>query len=337
MVSIIFDSLNRYGLIMINLWLSKNYITGGNIYSNMVFDVLHTKGFNIDKKYAYTPYQGRGASYIDTLYTYFFRTSQINDIDIMEYNTFTRCSRSYKGKKIVTLFHYDVSESPRKIKRRFFFNRFKKLSKDASMVVISNYWKDFLLSMDIDDVTVIHCGYETEKYKPYISKQDLFTSFGLPDKPIIYLGKNSTSKTLEAYRLLKPLESDYLIVTTGPRTDFHGPVHLNMDFKTYVSFLHYCSVVVLLPQFDEGWSRIAHESIICGSPVIGNGRGGMRELLEGCNQIIVDDNDTQNILKLVDEVVSSGVRVGEKDHLHAKSFNIERFGDQWEMLINKFL
>ena len=161
--------------------------------------------------------------------------------------------------------------------------------------------------------------------------------FSLPDKPVIYLGKNSKPKTYEAYRLVRPLARDYLIITTGPVKEFDGPVHLDLDFPGYSSLLHFCSVTLLLPGFSEGWSRIAHESLICGTPVIGNGKGGMRELLEKTHQVICSQNRPGEILRLIAGITGSAKRVDQKDLLYARRFDLDYFGNQWERLVKELL
>lgn len=322
---------------MINFWFSKDYMTGGNIYNRMVFDVLKNKGFDIVEKKAYTPYHGKGFTYLNALVTYLLKTSRVHELDIMDYSAAAWCSPRHRAKRVIILFHFDLEETRKKKKHRFFFNRFLKNARDARIIVIAPYWKNYLLSRGLSNIEVIYCAYDVDKYKPYISKQDFLKKFALADKPIIYLGKNSKPKTFDAYQIVKPLENDYLIITTGPVKEFNGPVHLDLDFNAYSSLLHFCTLTLLLPRFSEGWSRIAHESLICGSPVIGNGKGGMRELLEKTNQIIMDENEPGEIRRLIKEITASAKRVDQKDSLYARQFNLEYFGKQWETLIKNVL
>lgn len=312
-------------------------MTGGNLYNRMVFDVLKNRGFDIAARKAYTPYHGKGFTYLNALVTYLLKTSGTHDLDIMDHRTAAWCSPRLRAKRVIIMFHFDLEETPKKKKNRFFFNRFLKNAGDAQIVVIAQYWKNYLLSLGVKNLEVIYCAYDIGKYKPYISKQHFLRKFALADKPIIYLGKNSKSKTFNAYQIVKPLENDYLIVTTGPRKEFDGPVHLDLDFNAYTSLLHFCTLTLLLPRFSEGWSRIAHESLICGSPVIGNGKGGMRELLEKTNQIIIDENQPAEIRRLIKKIIASPKRVHQKDSLYARQFDLNYFGNQWEMLIKKVL
>jgi len=326
---------------MINFWFSKDYMTGGNIYNRMVFDVLKNRGFDIVEKKGYTPYHGKGFTYLNALYAYLGSAtsaySRSVELDIMDYSAASWCSRRHRAKRVIIMFHFDLEETKKKKKHQFFFNRFLKNAQNAQIVVISQYWKNYLLSLGLGNIEVIYCAYDVGRYKQYISKQDFLQKFGLPDKPIIYLGKNSKPKTLNAYKIVKSLENDYLIITTGPKKEFNGPVHLDLNFNAYSSLLHFCTVTLLLPKFSEGWSRIAHESLICGTPVIGNGRGGMRELLEKTNQIISDENQPAEIHRLIKKITASAERVRQKDSLYVRQFDLKYFGQHWETLIENLL
>jgi glycosyltransferase involved in cell wall biosynthesis len=321
---------------MINFWFRKdeNYISGGDIYNRLVFNVLKERGIDPIKKNGYCKfYQGRGSTYIDTLYTCALTGSKADDIDIMDYRTAMSCSRRHRGKRMIIMFHFDINETHKKRKHRFYFKRFLKNAKDAKIIVIAQYWKTFLKSFGINDIDIVYCAYDVDKYKQYISKEDFLKRFNLPDKPIIYLGKNSKAKTFTAYNTVKSLQAKYLLVTTGPRREFNGPVHLDLNFREYSSLLHLSNVTLLLPRFFEGWSRIAHESVICGTPVIGNGAGGMRELLEKTHQYILDETHPAEILGLIEEITASAKRVEKEDSLYAMTFNLKYFGDKWEKLV----
>jgi hypothetical protein len=98
-----------------------------------------------------------------------------------------------------------------------------------------------------------------------------------------------------------------------------------------VNLLSYSSLTLLLTPFEEGWSRIAHESILCKTPVIGNGSGGMRELLELTNQRIRRSDEFS--LDEIKYIVNSGERVKEKDLNQIKTFNLDYFKEEWKKVI----
>jgi glycosyltransferase involved in cell wall biosynthesis len=86
-----------------------------------------------------------------------------------------------------------------------------------------------------------------------------------------------------------------------------------------------------MSKFREGWNRTAHEAMLCKTPVIGSGLGGMRELLEGGSQIICEDFDD---LKERIWYVLDHPELGENGHAFAKQFTVKRFEEEWQNLID---
>ena len=72
--------------------------------------------------------------------------------------------------------------------------------------------------------------------------------------------------------------------------------------------------------------------MLCKTPVIGSGLGGMKELLEGGNQIICEDF---NDLKGQVSFALDRPEVGEKGFEFAKQFTVEKFNDAWVHLIER--
>ena len=66
-------------------------------------------------------------------------------------------------------------------------------------------------------------------------------------------------------------------------------INLDLERKEYLKLLKAASVVVAMSKFKEGWNRTVHEAMLCKTPVVGAPQGGMKELLEGGEQIICDD------------------------------------------------
>ena len=322
---------------MIHFWFSKKTMTGGNIYNHMVADALRTKGYTVKTRRAFTGYTGWGHTYINSAYTFLTQFSKPQDLDIMDYPVAARCSKLARGQRIIIMLHFDLQESRKKRKQRFFFNRFLKNAQKAQIVVIANHWKSFLEDKGLKKIEVIPCAFEIERYRQYTPASEFRKQHGLDDRPIIYLGKNATSKTLLSYRNLEALKDDFLLITSGPRREFIGPIHLNLDFKDYCSLLHAASVTVTLPQFDEGWSRIAHESLICGTPVIGSARGGLGELLRATHQLIMKENTAEILQRAVRQIIREGRDVPEEDQQFARSYTTEFFGHQWQTLVNSYL
>lgn len=59
------------------------------------------------------------------------------------------------------------------------------------------------------------------------------------------------------------------------------------EYEAYLQDVAHCEYTLALTRINEGWNRIAHESILLGTPVIGYANGGLGNLLVEANQIIV--------------------------------------------------
>lgn len=85
--------------------------------------------------------------------------------------------------------------------------------------------------------------------------------------------------------------------------------------------------------FKEGWCRTAHEAMLCKTPVVGSGMGGMRELLEGRKQIIC--SVLSNLKEYVEYAMSDST-IGKSGYSFASQeyFSLEFFKNKWVDLIN---
>jgi glycosyltransferase involved in cell wall biosynthesis len=319
----------------INFYFSSGELTGGYLYDEQVFNALKRADFNILKYNVFTIYKGRGQSYIDGFYSKLISYSRSEDIDIFDYTKSFWCTRRSKAERIIIFHHYDSTENGKQRKYELNFNRFLKNAQNATIVVVSEYWREKLLGYGLKDIQVIYNSFDRDKYQYFLPIDEFRKKFSLPDIPILYLGKNSIAKTLFAYNQLKSLGNDYLLITSGPRKEFDGPIFLKLTPLDYISLLHHSVACILFTDFVEGWSRIAHESILCGTPVIGNGSGGMKELLQQTNQIIMEELNIEKLKRSVDEIYKNCRRVEENDIKKIEKYDQKYFTQAWWNLVKE--
>jgi glycosyltransferase involved in cell wall biosynthesis len=316
----------------INFFQGNKVRSGGNIYDDYVYKILKSN-HNICYHKSFTNYRLIGHTYLDLIYSAFFNKSNQGEIDIMDYFTSTGFLHRLKGKRIIIFHHFDEHENNKPKKYNYLFKRFLKNAKNATVVVVSKYWYNFLKEKGVEDIQLIYNSFKNELYKPSLIQSEFLSKYNLENKPIIYIGKNSISKSLNAYQIIQHLNAKYHIITTGINQEFEGPLNLNLNFSDYVNLLHYSSCTLLLTDFKEGWSRIAHESLLCGTPVIGNGSGGMLELLKVTNQIIVDTKDKTKINQIVNKLILENKRVSENEIMNINIYDRNYFNEQWNNLI----
>ena len=123
-------------------------------------------------------------------------------------------------------------------------------------------------------------------------------------------------------------------VLKGKIKEFDGPINLELSFQEYVNLLFLSKITILLTNFAEGWNRIAHESLICDTPVIGlKGSGGMEELLTMSGQKILDKESLSNI----ENIINSTINHIDIDKKIIEKLNIDYFNKEWENIVDSIL
>jgi glycosyltransferase involved in cell wall biosynthesis len=244
-------------------------------------------------------------------------------------------------KNITVFHHYDPKKYPLLIsyfqKIGFLFLK-KNLKKIDKIIVVSKYWREFLIKKGFNErkIKVIYNPFEISKYID-ITKTEVIKfkhRYNLLNKPIIYIGNPQKIKgTDRVYEILKDM--DVYLVTSGKKNMDISSCHLDLSFEDYILLLHASSIVILMSRFKEGWNRVAHEAMLCKTPVIGSGKGGLGELLHGGGQIICDfsslKNEVENMLNnqnLIDDL-------GIKGQNFTKKFTVEKFINEWKDCIEE--
>jgi len=235
-------------------------------------------------------------------------------------------------RNIALFFHIDYEKIPNRWLSRILDHQFwKNIKKCDSVVVIAKYWDDFMKERGVENTTIIRHGLKSSEFVFTENEIAEFKKkYALTKKPIIYLGNCQESKGVrEAYEALKKLP--YHLVTSGKKEAEIPAEHLELPYREYLRLLKSASVVLTMSKFLEGWNITAHEAMLCKTPVIGTGSGGMRELLEGGNQIVCED--FAKLPECVDLAIRNGENLGKAGFAYAKDLSFERFKREWIDLI----
>ncbi len=246
-----------------------------------------------------------------------------------------------KGKNLALIHHFDFSDSPLILRIIFFFLEkisYYNLKKADAIVTVSEYWEKYFLDRGYSNVYKIYNAFNLADFN--ISEDEVLEfkkRFNLEGKPIIYMGNCQKAKGVaETFRVLKDL-SVYLI-TSGEQRVKIPAMNLNLEYRDYLKLLKASSMVITMSKFKEGWCRTAHEAMLLKTPVIGSGLGGMKELLEGGNQIICGDfNFLKEKVEYLLNRPEERKRIGETGFDYAKNFTLERFEKEWLNLIKELI
>lgn len=246
-----------------------------------------------------------------------------------------------KGRKMLVIYHIDPSVWPawqrivyQALRKYIYWN----IRNVDGVITISKYWQDHFLDRGFKNVYKIYCPFVMEDFT--LDEEEVLQfkkKFRLGDKPIIYLGNCQKEKgVMEAYEALKDL--DLHLVTSGEPMVQLPALNLNLSRREYLCLLKASVVALTMSKFKEGWCITAHEAMLLQTPVIGSGLGGMRELLEGGNQVVCED------FRLLREKVEYFLRnpdarnaAGKMGYEYAKNFSLERFENAWVRLIKNHL
>jgi glycosyltransferase involved in cell wall biosynthesis len=306
---------------------------GGNIYQKAVIAAL-SKEFdveNFDVAPKILPKAYRPRTILNILNT----NSKINNVDIWIRNYLGIVGMKFvkkQAKNIALLFHIDYDFMPNKRLSLMFDKYFwKNLKKCETVVVIAEFWKKYLSERGINNSHVIQPAQDISKFSfKEAEVEEFIRKYSLSDKPIIYLGNCQKEKGVkEAYESLKSFP--YHLVTSGKKEIDIPAKNLNLDYREYLLLLKASSVVLTMSHFLEGWNITAHEAMLCRTPVIGSGRGGMEELLEGGKQLIC--KDFSELPEMISYALENAEKLGDDGYEHGKRFTVEKFDQQWTNLV----
>jgi len=315
-------------------WREEDYRDGGYVYENYVRNILKIRHeLHItylsrgDHKFKLVKFVQFCRYILNNLMIKFKGEITIRDVYSTVFAPFDK-----KRKNVVVIHHLETSKSRHKIFYRFLFRRFfKKVCSADGVVVVSEYWKDILEKAGCKNVSLIYnsfniniCEFEEKELSDFQKR------LGIPrGKAIIYLGNAIEKKGyLEAYKALKDI--DVVFVATGRQKVDLPIIQKFLSYSDYLKLLKISSLVLTMSKFDEGWCRTAHEALLCGTPVIGTGRGGMRELLEKGGQIICDD--FADLRPKVLDLLNKGemlADIGKKGREFAQKFTLDYFETSW--------
>lgn len=316
---------------------------GGDKYIGCAQQALKAD-FNVETIDIRAKYFGerRYLKFIELFYN-LFKLKGKKDIWIRDfYSAVTLDKKRTAGKNIVIIFHIDflkfplLSRIPLYLAEKIFL--YRKLRQADAIVVASDYWKNYFLEKGYENIYKIYCGFNISDFN-FTEEEitDFRKKHKIDGKPVIYLGNCQRWKgAADAYNELKDINAHF--VTSGRRQIKIGAMNLDLNYKDYLRLLKCSSVALTMSQFKEGWCMTTHEAMLCKTPVIGSGQGGMRELLEGGGQIICEDfkrlkEKVEFLLKNPDKRKT----LGESGFSFAKDFTMERFEKAWVEAVKKTL
>lgn len=313
---------------------------GGTVYEEMLADVLSD---DFEVELISTGVRNKGKlRYLEAPFVLerLFRATKRKDFDILIRGFEASLFLNEEPVKNIILVH-EIDSSYKPIILKIFYPILKKiilnnLKRSDAIVTVSKYWEDYLKGKGYKNIHTIYNGFDLTKFK--FSSEEILEfkrKYNLSGRPIVYLGNCQKRKgVVESYHALKDLEAH--LITSG-RQEVEIPArNLNLDYRDYLRLLKASSVAITMSKLKEGWCRTAHEAMLCKTPVIGSGVGGMNELLEGGRQIVCPDfNYLKNKVSYLLDRPEIRKKIGKTGYSFAKDFTKEKFKKDWLNLIKR--
>jgi glycosyltransferase involved in cell wall biosynthesis len=234
---------------------------------------------------------------------------------------------------IVILHHLGASNNP--LYSAFERYILERIPRAYAVVVVSEYWRRYLLQRGLTNVHKIHNAFKVREFGISVDEvADFKRRYCLLHKPIVYLGNYGRSKGVEeVFEVLKDL--DVHLVASGTSERINRQLRcFFLGRSNYLRLLAASTVAITMSQFAEGWCRTAHEAMLCGIPVVGSGQGGMGELLGSGGQMICRDfRSLRHVVESLLEDEARRTELGCKGREFARQFSYERFQSEWVDLI----
>ena len=194
-----------------------------------------------------------------------------------------------RGKMLVVVHNWD----PRDGKPRSYYRMlaaFLKLARSRpdklAVIVPATYWKNHLNSLfGVSPIVFPNLFSEA----PYA----FFKEIARKNPKLIHLGQYSDKidkkKYLVLCHILKHHGFVYYFSSNSPISNTDFPISFFETREAYLKQMSNCYASVFLNKINEGWNRVAHESLLVGTPVIVSSGGGIEELANTLGGCVMDD------------------------------------------------
>jgi glycosyltransferase involved in cell wall biosynthesis len=203
-----------------------------------------------------------------------------------------------EGKLLLVLHNYDPSDGKPYLYYRLLDLFLKHAAKNPSrifLVVDATYWQRFfngrfLLSSvffpNFFDANTLHIIRDSAK------KNQKLIHFGM------FSEKADLKKYLVLYHIFK--QRGFVCYFSSPTPVFSPnlPVSVFQNRGDYLKQVAGSAATIIINKIHEGWNRLAHESILLGTPVIASPGGGLEDLVRLSGGVICEDPET--IVQLIE-------------------------------------
>ncbi len=210
----------------------------------------------------------------------------------------TRCAvpvllrNAFSNRKTLVVWHYhsdaDGKGTALKMYYRALVRLLKLFRKKAAIVTVAPYWQDYFTRLTNNKVEVF-------TYPNLLDPAEY--AFGknvARNDRLVHLGQWSSKNHPQLHAIAMQLKAEgyspwYVTLYPEEAGTKDGIEILHFEERQqYLQHLSESKCCLAMTAFPEGWNRIAHESILLGTPVAGLDMGGLGDLLRASGAQILD-------------------------------------------------
>ncbi len=298
------------------------YITGGflheKFYAESLLTFLRSLGYKIEFK------QIREHKFFDNWFAHlqllFFGLKHSNaDINLLvsRFALPALIKAIFTNNKYILVFHYEDERDKSSFVLKYYFKLFFVLlnlckPQNLAILVVAPFWQNYFKNK-VKDCPVI--------YFPNLFNLKEYNSIKVAKQAKqIHLGQwswKNDNKVFELANRLTELGYNCYFSTnnTSEKGRFDTYEIIAENRESYLNRMAGSTYTIAFTSINEGWNRVAHESILLGTNVIGFNLGGLGDLLKESNSFIVED------IEQALQIIKS-----EKTHVIPDSF-IKKYSD----------
>ncbi len=196
----------------------------------------------------------------------------------------------FNQNKVYIVWHYYSNDDGKSWFLRQWYQLFIKLARSLpkeklEIVCVAPYWMNYFKNA---------LGLPNLVYYPNLFDADKYIEFrGMKKTNKIHFGQVSFKNNPALYDLAEKLHAQGYTCYFSTNVKENAAKFPNYEntyfefFEDYLIEMASSKFTLAFPNFAEGWNRVAHESFLVGTQVIGPKLGGLGDLLSGANGHIV--------------------------------------------------
>lgn len=238
-----------------------------------------------------------------------FKANANYNVVVSRVALFALIRNAFNKNKIYIVFHNLDANDGKSIWLKWYYNFLffvlkNTTNKNVFIVTVAPYWVQFFKNKINNNIPVHYFPnfFDNEYYKNFISNKN---------NKQIHLGQWSLKNSADIFEIAKQLTNKgyYCYFSTSyslfaNKTNDYDIVYFNL-FDDYLTQMASSKFTLVFTAINEGWNRVAHESILVNTPIIAYAKAGLLNLVNESESIAVTNiSEALNII-LADKEINT--------------------------------